>query len=96
MPPFSRTDLTGRTFHRWTVLGYDEPSTQQAQQDYYQRHSRSVSPAMWRCRCQCGTIKSIRSHSLLQDKSRSCGCLRAEERTRAARARRENKQEDFC
>lgn len=29
---------------------------------------------IWKCRCECGTIKTIRSNSLLHHKIESCGC----------------------
>ena len=58
------TDLAGRVFARWTVLC-------PAGCDFYGK-------TMWRCRCSCGTERSVHAASLTTGKSRSCGCLRAE------------------
>lgn len=52
-------NLIGCEFGRWTVLEYCGSSGQ---------------GAMWTCKCQCGTIKNIRSASLLNGRSTSCGC----------------------
>jgi hypothetical protein len=30
----------------------------------------------WKCRCKCGTIKSIRADSLIDETSLSCGCVK--------------------
>lgn len=57
-------DISGRKFHRWTVLGFDE---NRAHGEYY-----------WICRCECGTEKSINGGSLAAGQSKSCGCLRVE------------------
>jgi len=32
----------------------------------------------WLCKCECGTIKSVRFDSLLDNTSKSCGCLKME------------------
>jgi len=53
-------DLTGRVFFRWTVLHKDPVI--------------SGSGAQWICQCKCGTIRSVKSGSLLQCRSKSCGC----------------------
>lgn len=54
-------NIAGRTFDRWTVLRQDS--------------SNSRGQAMWVCQCQCGKVKSVLGTSLLQGKSKSCGCL---------------------
>lgn len=56
-------DLLGQTFGRWTVIG--QPV----------RHNRST---YYRCRCQCGTEKSVPQQTLKKGKSQSCGCLQRE------------------
>jgi len=33
---------------------------------------------LWKCRCQCGAEHVVRGYSLLQGRTRSCGCLREE------------------
>lgn len=35
-------------------------------------------PAKWVCKCECGTIKSVRGAALRSGESKSCGCLSAE------------------
>lgn len=57
-------DLTGKTFGRWTVLGYSG-----------QGKSRGT---MWLCRCECGTEKTVDSASLRRGGSLSCGCFNEE------------------
>lgn len=55
-------ELAGQQFGRWTVLG---PSSE-----------RSASGgAMWECRCECGTERTVKALSLRQGASQSCGCL---------------------
>ena len=46
-------------FNRWTVL--HEVNTEE--------HWRVI-----RCRCECGFISNIRLQSLVEGKSKSCGC----------------------
>lgn len=59
-------DLTGKTFHRWTVI---------------ERRPNDIEPSgkaatVWRCRCECGEVKDIRASSLKSGDSKSCGCLK--------------------
>jgi hypothetical protein len=57
-------DLTGKLFHRWTVLEY----------------AGKVGPlTAWRCRCECGVERVVQTGNLNAGVSRSCGCLRDEE-----------------
>lgn len=93
MPSFIRHDLTGQRFVRWTVLGPDSQATQALKHKYLKSKTKSVAPTLWKCRCACGALKSIRTHGLLSGTSRSCGCLRSQERTEKARQR---KAQDFC
>lgn len=62
--------LTGKTFHRWTVLGEG-------------RKTADGKDRYWRVRCLCGSIKSVAGGSLRSGNSMSCGCL-MRERTSAA------------
>jgi hypothetical protein len=55
-------DRTGQKFGRWIVLGRAD-----------------ISGAVhWKCRCECGTEKSIRGNDLHSSSSKSCGCWRKE------------------
>jgi hypothetical protein len=52
-------DLSGQTFGHWTVI---------------KRVLLSSKKAMWQCRCECGTVRSVAGHSLTAGGTRSCGC----------------------
>ena len=64
-------NLAGRVFGRLTVIerGRDVPGS---------RH------AHWRCRCECGKEKVVRSNGLTSGRTVSCGCLRADPAIRQA------------
>ncbi|MCK4640622.1 MAG: hypothetical protein KAU06_04730 [Candidatus Marinimicrobia bacterium] len=59
-------DLTGKRFGKWLVL------------------SRALRPdsqnngTWWKCKCDCGTIRSVRSATLRKGQSKSCGCGRTD------------------
>lgn len=57
-------DLTGQIFGRLTVLG-----------DTKKRKQGNV---VWHCRCTCGNIAFVRSASLVNGKTISCGCYNQE------------------
>lgn len=57
------TDIVGRTFGRWTVLGLAPYRTAK---EFYE------------CRCKCGTYRDVRKDQLTRGVSKSCGCLKAE------------------
>ena len=60
-------DLTGRRFGQLTVI----------------RQAESLKGrTMWLCRCDCGNEKTVAAHELKNGKTRSCGCLKADGRTR--------------
>lgn len=59
-------NLTGQKFGRWTVLELDTNNTNKRRK--------------WICKCECGTIKSVDQKSLINGKSKSCGCYRKEKR----------------
>ena len=44
---------------------------------------------IWRCQCECGGWKNVRSRGLVQGRCRSCGCLRYERQARLAKEARE-------
>ncbi len=62
---YTRKDLSGNTYGRWTVLDI---------------HHRDAKHAYYSCRCECGTVKVVRGGSLTTNKppTRSCGCLAKE------------------
>jgi hypothetical protein len=59
----TRRDFTGQVFGRLTVLEYC---------DSVHWMSR------WTCRCECGAVTTVRSDHLIQQRVRSCGCLKRE------------------
>lgn len=64
-----KEDLTGQRFGRWTVIG-PAPT----------RYSKSgkTRSIMWKCRCECGTVKDVGARALKTGMSTSCGCLQKE------------------
>lgn len=58
------TDRVGEVHNSLTVIAFDR---RENHKNYW-----------WICRCECGTIKSIRYHSLKANSIKSCGCKRAE------------------
>lgn len=61
-PEHSDTVEPGARFGRWTVLTHPRPGK-----------DRNVD-----CRCDCGNTKTIAVRHLLNNRSKSCGCLRRE------------------
>ena len=60
-------DLCDQQFGRWTVL-YKVPVVH--------KYNRDIR--MWHCKCICGTEKDVSEASLINGKSKSCGCYRKE------------------
>lgn len=58
------SNLNQREFGRLTVIGLAPPSAG--------RHRR------WLCKCSCGKLKVILAGSLINSRSKSCGCLMVE------------------
>ena len=56
-------DLSGKKFNRLTIIGFDK---------------RSGSLYYWKCRCDCGKIKSVQANALKIGRIKSCGCLNRE------------------
>lgn len=54
------TDLTGQRFGKLTVISKSKSKNNRA---------------YWKCKCDCGTIKDICGHDLIQGKIKSCGCI---------------------
>ncbi|MGN1033442.1 MAG: hypothetical protein ACI4PU_08230 [Intestinibacter sp.] len=72
MPKTKRDDLAGQTFNKWEVIEYD--------------YTNKYGNAYWKCRCECGTIKSVMGYTLKNGKSKSCGCLRKKAKKEAYNA----------
>lgn len=78
--PARVNDLTGKTFGRWTVLGFTHTA-----QGY----------SFWLCRCVCGNEKSIRRNCLTAGHSASCGCLQKETATLARRTHGKSSSKEY-
>ena len=57
-------DLTGQKFNRLTVL--------------YPLKERKNHSVVWHCKCDCGNECDVVSPSLVNNKTKSCGCLKKE------------------
>jgi 5-methylcytosine-specific restriction endonuclease McrA len=60
--------MLGQRFGRYTVIekaGYHTSPCGQKQ-------------AMWKCRCDCGTVKTVIGAALRRGNTKSCGCLKLE------------------
>ena len=58
-------DMTNQKFGKWTVISKDPKK-------YSDREIR------WVCKCDCGTIRSVRGTALRNGSSKSCGCGKTE------------------
>jgi hypothetical protein len=66
MPNF--IDINGRRFGRWQVLARN-----------VERPNLRGGSAVWRCQCDCGTIRAVPGYHLRNGRSTSCGCLNREQ-----------------
>lgn len=57
-----KSDMVGKKYGRWTVLEYAGQSKGKSD--------------LFKCRCDCGTIKDVLGRSLKSGNSKSCGCLK--------------------
>lgn len=64
-----KLDLTGQKYHRLTVL---------------EIASAINGRSAWRCQCDCGTIKIIKTDDLRSGDTKSCGCWNSEQRSKRA------------
>lgn len=55
-------DISGQKFNRWTVEELVGRTTS--------------GGGLWKCRCECGTVRNVDGRSLRDGTSKSCGCLR--------------------
>lgn len=60
-------DLSGRRFGRWVVIEVSGTGTSITDGNY-----------RWKCRCDCGTERTVKSQNLIGGRSNSCGCLSRE------------------
>ena len=63
-------DVTGQRFNRFVVLEFVR---------------KDKNSNWWRVRCDCGKEKVLRKCDFVYGATKSCGCLRAEERARGVR-----------
>lgn len=63
----------GSEFHKWTVLGW------QFRIRCVVRKTGAMS-CRWFCvcRCECGTVQAVEVANIVNNLSRSCGCVRAD------------------
>lgn len=62
-----RIDMVGKRFNRWVVLSFA-----------FSKKTKRLTIPMWKCRCDCGTIKVISGAMLRSGASKSCGCYKRE------------------
>lgn len=74
-------DLTGQRFGRLVAIAFVE---------YGANHA-----ALWNCRCDCGAERIVTRTSLLQQYTRSCGCLRRERTAQRNRQRSRIERSDI-
>lgn len=61
-------DLAGQKFGRLTVIDISKKVQSGKRERYY-----------WRCRCECGNIKDVRTDCLTSGYVTSCGCIKKEQ-----------------
>lgn len=64
-------NLTGQRFNRWLVLERAESVLE----------PRGKYATMWKCKCDCGTIRDIRASALKANLTHSCGCYNYDQKT---------------
>ena len=69
-------NMVGRRFGRLTVI-------ERVPIPHYTVNNH----AWWRCKCDCGTVIETSGANLRRGSTRSCGCLRRETASQAAKAR---------
>lgn len=65
-------DLTGEKFHRLTVIGFSHCFPEKGKKGKGKRY-------YWKCVCDCGKEKIVRSDRLISGHTKSCGCYKTEE-----------------
>lgn len=64
-----KLNLLGQKFHRLTVIDAAQPIG-----------GRSA----WKCQCECGVIKNVKTEELRNGGTKSCGCWNQEQRSKRA------------
>ena len=60
-------ELINKKFNSWTVLKFDSFDKRfHSGRDHYKRK--------WLCKCECGVERSVAEYTLVNGKSKSCGC----------------------
>lgn len=59
----AKLDLRGQKFGRWTVI---------------EEAGRKNGRILWKCQCECGTVRDVLGNSLRKGASTSCGCYNRE------------------
>lgn len=75
--PNPRTDLAGKRYGRLHVVGIAGRSGQ--------------GMTLWDCQCDCGQSKTVRSSTLVNGTTRSCGCLQRDTVAALAKSRPQHK-----
>lgn len=73
-------DLTGQKLGRWEVK---------------ERIPSNDKIAWWKCECQCGNIRVVKSGDLRNGKSKSCGCLSSEVTSKLMRTHGKSKTRTY-
>ena len=73
-------DLMGKVFGKWVVN----------KRDKVKANNVRFKGAYWICKCECGRVKSVPARSLVSGKSRSCGCLREDNKKKKSAMRKSN------
>src|ERR1019366_8599263 len=64
-----RIDIAGKRFGKWTAIRWAS---------FYSRGSGGYS--LWKCKCDCGTVKEVSLSALKARISTNCGCTHHETR----------------
>lgn len=70
----AKIDMTG-----WKMWEHNQPKSRweviEEDLNYKKEHNIKANTTYWKCKCKCGTVKTVLGQSLRNGKSLSCGCL---------------------
>lgn len=66
-------NLIGQKFNRWTVIGEGTSRLYK-----HKNYENGYPQRYWLCKCECGTIREVSENSLINGKTKSCGCFQKE------------------